>query len=51
MCVRPVCFHVRCVCAAQLWRVRHTSVAAVCSNLRSQLGAPVIIQTLPLLRY
>lgn len=43
VCVRPVCFHVCRVC--------HTSVAAVCSNLRSQLGAPVIIQTLPLLRY
>lgn len=45
VCVYPV---VSCLCSSV---VCHTSVAAVCSNLRSQLGALVIIKTLPLLQH
>lgn len=48
VCMCHVCAaRLVCVCVC----VRGTSVAAACSNLRSQLGALVIIQTLPLLQH
>lgn len=54
--LRPVCLQMYvcvkvCVRVSVHTRVSGTSVAAACPNLRSQLGALVIIQPLPLLQH